>query len=447
MRWPIVKYRSLHAGIEAVARKLRADERGVSFIVTAVALAALVGFSGLAIDAVMWEANQRSMQGAADQAALAAANAYRNAGETTALGDSTTAQNAAYAVAIQSGYPAASVTLAAFNNGSTCTNDGCLQVTIAQQQQRYFTGIFLTSNVNVSVSAVGTCSGCGNGSFNVSSTGGDPCVMALDASGSGVITASGNPTMSLTQCNLYNNSPNTSATILNGAAVIEGCSALNACGSKAFLSQPDNPSGNIDIPVVTSAAPAPDPYAGMVAPTPASSCISSFPAQPPNVPSGTYCPGNINNQSVTFATGSTIIITGGLSTKGNSTLACGGCTLYVLGGGSINANSTVSITAPTTGPYAGMAVWFGDSSDVTWNGANSSSFVGAIYAPTATVKYAGNAASGSTCTRLVSAAITLDGTSTASFDNSGCPSVSGPVLTQSGVPGGNQYTGSPMLVQ
>jgi len=107
--------------------------------------------------------------------------------------------------------------------------------------------------------------------------------------------------------------------------VIEGCSVSNACGSKVFLAQPDTPSGSIDVPVVTSAAAAPDPYANVTPPTPASSCIASFPANP--VPSGTYCPGNINNQSVTFATGAVIIITGGLSTKGNSTLAGSGVTL------------------------------------------------------------------------------------------------------------------------
>src|SRR5260370_29360428 len=102
MRWTIAKLRPLHARFEAMARKLRADERGVSGIVTAIALTALMGFSGLAIDVVMWEVSQRSMQGAADQAALAAATAYRNAGETTPLGVNTTAWNAAYATAIQS---------------------------------------------------------------------------------------------------------------------------------------------------------------------------------------------------------------------------------------------------------------------------------------------------------------------------------------------------------
>jgi Flp pilus assembly protein TadG len=430
--------------LQGLANRVADDQRGVIAIITAIALTTLVGFCGLAVDVVVWEVNQRALQGAADQAALAAATAFRNAGETGALGDSTTAQNAAYATAIQSGYPAASVSVAAYNNGTTCTGDGCLQVTITQQQPQYFTGIFF-SGFTANAGAVGTCSGCGNGSYSLSSSGGDACVMALDASGSGVITASGSPTLSLNGCNLHNNSPNTNATIMNGGAVIEGCSVSNACGSKAFLAQPNAPSGSIDVPVVTNAAAAPDPYANVTPPTPAASCISSFPANP--VPSGTYCPGTINNQSVTFATGAVIIITGGLSTKGNSTLSGTGVTLYVTGGGSINANSTISISAPSTGAYAGLAVWFGDNSAVTWDGANSSSFNGAIYAPTATVTFGGNAASASTCTRLVAGAISLHGTSTASFNDTGCPATAGPVLTASGVTGSTTNTGAPMLVQ
>src|ERR1700693_3501249 len=95
----IAKYRSLHPRIEATARRLRADQRGVTGIVAAIAATVLLGFCGLAVDVVMWQVQQRTMQGAADQAALAAATAYKNAGETVALGDSTGGPNGAYATA------------------------------------------------------------------------------------------------------------------------------------------------------------------------------------------------------------------------------------------------------------------------------------------------------------------------------------------------------------
>lgn len=437
------------AGVQApcstLIKRLVLDRAGVSAVITALSLTVLLGFCGLAIDAVVWQIDYRSLQAVADEAALAGVTAYRNAGETAAIGDSTTASNAAFATALQNGYAASAITVAAYNNSNTCTGDGCLQVTLTQTEQRYFSGVFFSGGVVESASAVATCQGCGNGSYDQASNGGEACVMALDASGSGVITASGNPVMSLNNCNLYNNSPNTNATILNGKATIEGCSADNPCGTRAFLAQPDVPPGTIDVPIVNNAAPAPDPLAGLTPPTVASSCITSFPANP--VPSGTYCPGNITNQSVNFANGSTIVIEGGLNTQGNSTLSCNGCTLYVLGGGSINANSTISISSPTSGPYAGVAVWFGDNNSVTWNGGNSSSFSGAIYAPHAAVNYSGNAASASTCTRLIAASISLSGTSTASFDNSTCAQVSGPVLTASGISGTTNYSGAPVLVQ
>jgi hypothetical protein len=422
--------------LQELAGPVAADRRGVTAFITAIALTTLAGFCGLAVDVVMWEVNQRNMQGAADQAALAAATAFQNAGETGALGDSTTAQNAAYATAIRSGYPAASVTVGAYNNATTCTGDGCLQVTITQQQPQYFTGFFF-SGITTDASAVGSISATG--------TGGGACVMALDASGSGVITASGTPTLSLNGCNLQNNSPNTNATILNGNATIEGCSATNPCGSKAFLAQPDTPSGSIDIPIVNNAAPAPDPYAGLTPPS-TSGCAGapSFPSTSP-VAAGTYAAGP-DHVTVTLSSG-TFVFCNGWTPHGQTNVTGTGVTIYVLGGGNINGNSTIGISAPTTGQYAGIAVWFGDNSGVTWDGTNSSAFSGAIYAPKATLTFGGTNATGATCTRLIAAAIDLHGTPSGSFDNAGCPAVAGPVLTASGVSGSTSYSGQPILVQ
>ena len=450
-----------------LARRLSADRRGVSALITAFALTALMGFAGLAVDVIMWEVNLRSMQGAADQSALGAAKAFRDANESTALGTSTTAINAAYATATQNGYPASSVTVAAYNNGSTCTNSGCIKVTITQAQRRYFTAIFSNRPVNESASAIGTCKGCGNGAFNVTSNGGTPCVMALDAGGTGVktVTVSGTPTLSLNHCDLYNNSPNTDATVVNGAGIIEGCSPTSPCDSQAYLAQPNVPSGQIDIPVNTHSSPGQDPYAGLSPPTVSSPCthISSL-ASLTNVPSGTYCGGSeFQNTAITFATGAVIVITGGLDLHSGSTSMTGTCvTLYVTSNGSssqaskLNATTTMNITAPAQGigcpgnnpgPYAGIAAWFSGTSAVTWNGANGTAFQGAIYAPSTDVTYSGNAVSASTCTRLIAASVSLGGTGAATFDNSGCPALAGPTMTASGISGSTPFTGSPMLIQ
>jgi Flp pilus assembly protein TadG len=435
--------------------RLAADRRGVTGIVAAIAATVLLGFCGLAVDVIMWQVQQRTMQGAVDQAALAAATAYRNSGETLALGDSSAGRNGAYATALANtaNWPgsAPTITVAAYNNGSGCTNDGCLKVTITQQQKRYFTGLFSTAAVNVSTSAVGTCSGCGTGSFTATSGGGDACVMALDTSGTGVITASGTPVLSLLNCNLYNNSPNTSATILNGGAVIEGCSTTDACGSQAFLAQPDIPSGNIDMPIKTGVSPAPDPLAALTPPSVAEGGCTGHDSlhqlSSSSEPGHTFC-APANGGNVVLQPG-TYVIKGGFDVAAGTTITGTGVTLYVLGGGTINGNSTIGISAPTSGAYAGVAVWYGDNpvGGVTYDGTNSSAFGGVIYAPKTTVTWGGTNATGAQCTRLIAAAIDLHGTPGGSFDNTNCPGIAGPVLTSSGVSGTTTLSGSPMLVQ
>ncbi|MGE5268119.1 MAG: pilus assembly protein TadG-related protein [Thiohalocapsa sp.] len=452
------------AWLPRFAKRLAADRRGVSAIITAIALTTLAGFCGLAIDVVMWEVNQRTIQGVVDQAALAAATAYRNAGETGAMGDSATAQNAAYATAIRNGYTASQITVAAYNDNGTCTNDGCLKVMITQPQPQYFTRVFFDGGVAASAHAVGTCSGCGAGSYSSHSNGGNPCVMALNPTGSGVISDTGGAVLSLNACDLYNNSTDTSATQLSNNASVQGCSATDACGSRAFLAQPNNP-GNFDVPVVTGAAPAPDPYGNLTAPTVASSCLKktdltayydSTTSTYNNLPSGTYCATffqNLSQTTVNFANDAVIVISGGLSINNNNTINGTHVFLYVNSSGSsseasnVNAATTLNISAPITGPYAGLALWFGGTSGVSYSGQNGSGFSGAIYAPQVNVNYAGGNTSSSTCTRLIANSITLSGGATETFNNSGCPTFGGSVTAASGVTGSTTYNGAPMLVQ
>src|SRR5207302_5870175 len=54
-----------------LARRLAADERGFSAILTGIAATVLLGFGGLAVDVGYWQWNPRTMQGTADQAPFA----------------------------------------------------------------------------------------------------------------------------------------------------------------------------------------------------------------------------------------------------------------------------------------------------------------------------------------------------------------------------------------
>ena len=46
--------------VRSQLQELTADRRGVTAVITAIALATLIGFCGLAVDVVMWEVNQRA---------------------------------------------------------------------------------------------------------------------------------------------------------------------------------------------------------------------------------------------------------------------------------------------------------------------------------------------------------------------------------------------------
>lgn len=67
-------------GLASVVRDLLRDRRGVTAIIAAIGATILLGFTGLAVDVAYWETTQRAVQGAADQASLAAALKYEEGG-------------------------------------------------------------------------------------------------------------------------------------------------------------------------------------------------------------------------------------------------------------------------------------------------------------------------------------------------------------------------------
>lgn len=83
----------------------------------------------------------------------------------------------------------------------------------------------------------------------------------------------------------------------------------------------------------------------------------------------------------------------------------------------INGNNTLDLSAPTTGPYAGI-VLYGDrntqDSNATWNlGGNADiSLTGVAYLPTLNVEYGGGAGNNSTeCSQLIARTVRFRGNS------------------------------------
>jgi len=145
---------------------------------------------------------------------------------------------------------------------------------------------------------------------------------------------------------------------------------------------------------------------------------------------GTYFGGLAitGNARVTFSPGTYIFAGGGLSVTGNSTLTGSGVTFYNTsasgyGYGAIDltGNEAANLSAPTSDPLEGI-LFFQDRSvpvgsvGATVTGNSSSTFDGALYFPTTSVKYTGNSG-GSGYTFLIADTITVTGNASMTLGN------------------------------
>lgn len=145
------------------ARELASDSRGVTAIVTGIALTVLLGFAGLAIDVAAWLNATRGLQAAADQAAYSAAGA---AGTNPCPNDNATTQ--ARAIAASHGYvDGQNETTVSVTCGFDSTS---FNVTISQVQPMWFAALFLSGPPSASRSAMAQIAGQKS----------DLCILALD---------------------------------------------------------------------------------------------------------------------------------------------------------------------------------------------------------------------------------------------------------------------------
>jgi len=169
---------------------------------------------------------------------------------------------------------------------------------------------------------------------------------------------------------------------------------------------------------VTGSSAVTDPFASLDIPSDPGGCKT---VSGSSLTAGNYCSGfSLNGGTTTLAAGTYIISGGQFKLNGNATLSGTGVTFYIKSGVSIsiNGNSTLNLSAPTTGPYAGM-LFFGDRSNTatqTFNGSNTSHLTGNLYFAGGTVAYAGNFAGTNGCTQIVADKVDWTGNSTFSAD-------------------------------
>src|SRR5436190_11605370 len=470
-----------------VLSKLYRDRRGAAAVILAIALSGIVGFAGLGSEVAGWYFITRSMQGAADSAVATAAAELASATSSgsTVTGDQL--RNAARSVAstfnFRNGTSSTTVTLnnppATTTNLTACTSPftafNCyVEVIITQPQTPLLSAVFMSTGPTITARAVAKAN------MSVTDQG---CVVTLNRTASRALQNTGSGALTFTACALYDNSNATDALYQGGSGSISTSAAYVVGGSSGAITATDG--------IHTGMNPTNDPYAWVPSPTgytsnadcgygsvngkdldklfgnnyngtskittnstktvinPTSCTIFRLGGgnknlQLTNTQTLELCPGTyvIDNANLTLVGQSTLLAppTGTTLTTDCPGNTSGGVTIIFsnsTGGNpgipNFGAGSNVTLTAPTTGTYKGVAM-FGDrlactgngNSDVNGNGtactpsmegSGTQNVTGAVYFPKETVKYAGGASSGGAqCTQLVADKIEFTGGSTFNSD-------------------------------
>lgn len=388
--------------------RFRADQSGAYLIIAGLLMPVLVGFVGFGTDATLWYYKHRTMQDAADSAALSAATAYSNG-----INDVTAQANA---VASSYGYVTGTKNATVTVNkpplsGPNVAKPDAIEVIVQQPQNRLFSALFGSGPANVLGRAV------------AEGKAGTGCVLALDKTKKGAATDVGAPQVVLNGCSLLDNSNHVAALVVSGAATLTALSVEVVGGIEgvgAITTTPE--AGNI----TTGVEPMADPYADRSFPS-FSGCDQNDYSTHSTVTlsPGVYC-GGIALQAhanVTLSPGIYYLNRGALDVHGQAALTGTGVTLVFTdnnaaswANATINGGATINLTAPATGPTAGI-VFFGDRAMPTGdklfrlNGGSTQVFNGAIYLPQADVEINGASSTGdpNACTQLIADTIKFTG--------------------------------------
>ena len=394
--------------------RLWRDKSGNYVMITALMAPVLLGGAGLATEGGLWYYVHQSVQGAADSSALSAANM---ASLNAVRSPTTQARSVAATYGYVDGTAGAVVTVnRPPATGAYTGNNQAIEVIVTTQQPRLLSAIFANGAVTLSGRAVALPGNAGTG-----------CVLSLNPAASGGVTSKGTSGITLNQCSVYDDSSDGSALVNGGSATIDALS-VNVVGQISGGSGITTTQG-----VHVGISPISDPYADVVMPTPGACDYNNKTYKNTvTIDPGVYCNGIQLNAGavVTMNPGIYFIDRGSLQMAGGATLQGDGVTIILTSSTgnnyadvTINGGAHLAITAPTTGPTAGIAI-FGDRSMPTgttfkFNGGDNQVLGGAVYVPHGTLQYAGGNNANTNCTQVIADTVTFVGNSLLKINCSG----------------------------
>lgn len=410
----------------STARAFAGDRRGAAAVVMALLTPVLIGGLAFGAEVGFWELQRRKLQNAVDTAAYAAGTQLRSG-----ITDDDMLKSFAKPVAEKGGYVAgdAGITLSSPPSaGGYVGNASAVRVTLDHSIPRRFTGIF--SSTPVAFTVISTV---------LVENGRPACVLSLSPTAASAIKVAGSTSVALTGCDIASNSISaTSVTQGGSSSLTADCISTVGESNMTAVTLNDCPAPIEHAPITV------DPYADVLEPDSSMACAATndkkqlttqpngignalpTSGSPTNVNLGrAYCLGGNNAiQGVTNLAPGVYVIKGPgtLSINSTATLHGDGVTLFLTDGATLDiaGGAVVDLSAPTTGDYAGVVVFFdrdfAGASKI--NGGSNFSMVGAVYGTSQNIQFSGNTAGSGPgeCTQVVGATVEFIGNSTFNTD-------------------------------
>ena len=431
-----------------IARLVR-DRSGAAATIVVIALPALIGMSALGVETGVWFAIKLQNQSAADSAAVSAAYEVI-AGKTNLTGELTAAADEA---ARRNGYKGSLPVVAAPYSDGIVTNG--IAVTLKQPQGALLAAMFLPG-VTIANTAVAAIEVLNN-----------PCILALGANSTDVEIAA-SAQLDMPNCSVAANSISSTAIELRSSTSAIAAATLVTAGEISLQGIPIDPAApppefTLSSPAMIGAPSIADPYAGtlthafLIAGMPttpnctsktsghvtiyAGNCaISGKSLADPQIrlSANTRISGSwriTSGQTIDLSPG-TYWVTGNLTLQSHSVLKCSTCdntkgagvTIVLtaqtnkVGAVSVASNATLTLNAPNSGPFAGLAIIQDSnglppsttytSSQSTIGGTPGAILNGLVYFPNSLMTFHGApSATGPQCLLLVVKTLDIDAAS------------------------------------
>ncbi len=347
--------------------RFRTDRSGNIAIAFALLAPLLFAFVGAGIDYAHYSLTRAALQEIADKSAIAGARQYLLSTESDRLPEAVALNVAEHA--LENSKYASALPEATHNDG-----EASVSVQVRYHQKPTFLVAMFKNPIEVDVRATAKASG-----------GANVCIITLNATSRDSLAMTADARISGKTCSIYANSTNTTAIgVYNNARITSHltCSAGGYGGGSI----------NYSPTPLTDCPPRDNPLATRAAPT-VGACnynkhsVSNYVGQ---LQPGVYCGGLtiLGASDITFQKGLYIIKDGDMQVLGTSRIFGEEVGFYFVGNGAdlfMQDSVDVSLSAPLTGPMAGVLIWQDPAGktikvfEVASN--NVKTLVGTIYLP------------------------------------------------------------------